>query len=416
MAGEKKIFIAEDNYQFCELYRMALGAEGYDVQFAHTGKEALDKIPMENPDLVILDVMMPDLDGYEVCRRLREMPEFALTPIIMLTALSTDEDKIKGYHVGADDYITKPFSLKVLRARVQNILERSRAEKGQEKKSEAPQPIVQPQVQPPPPPPEAPLSPPVVQVVSQPTTIIREVPADRTRSSIVAARTLKLDGDPLEQLFGGGVPSGSNILISGPLGSGKSFFSRLFVSWGLRNNNKCMMVCLDDDPSMVRKELAARYHVDPAHSEEQAQMHFVDAYSWSGGRATPAEKFAITGTLELADLSALVSDAAEGLGQTEQKKEGGRRVIDSISSLFLNFDLPYVQRFMAHLARSGHFAGVTTIFVVEDNSCDEQALNNIKYVMDGVLEFRNENQHFFCRVKSMKWAAVDSEWTDITST
>jgi len=416
MAGEKKIFIAEDNYQFCELYRMALGAEGYDVQFAHTGKEALDKIPMENPDLVILDVMMPDLDGYEVCRRLREMPEFALTPIIMLTALSADEDKIKGYHVGADDYITKPFSLKVLRARVRNILERSRVEKGQEKKSEAPQPIVQPQVQPPPPPPEAPLSPPVVQVVSQPTTIIREVPADRTRGAIVAARTLKLDGDPLEQLFGDAVPSGCNILISGSLGSGKSSFSRLFVSWGLRNNNKCMMVCLDDDPSMVRKELSTRYHVDPAHSEEQGQMHFVDAYSWSGRRAASAEKFAITGTLELADLSALVSDAAEGLGQTEQKKEGGRRVIDSISSLFLNFDLPYVQRFIAYLARSGHFAGVTTIFVVEDGSCDEQALNNIKYVMDGVMEFRGENQHFFCRVQSMKWATVNSEWTDITST
>jgi CheY-like chemotaxis protein/KaiC/GvpD/RAD55 family RecA-like ATPase len=425
MVGEKKIFIAEDNYQFCELYRMALGAEGYDVQFAHTGKEALDKIPMENPDLVILDVMMPDLDGYEVCRRLREMPEFALTPIIMLTALSTDEDKIKGYHVGADDYITKPFSLKVLRARVQSILERSRTEKGQGKEPEAVQPPAEPQARPeaqlqvPPPPPPPPLevlsSAPPVQVVSQPT-IIREVTVERSKSSIVSSRTLKLDGDPLEQLCGGAVPSGSNILIAGPLGSGKSAFSRLFVSWGLRNQNKCMIVCLDDDPSMVRKELDTRYQVDSARCEEQGQMHFVDAYSWSSGRATPGEKFAISGTLELADLSALINDAADALGQTEQKKEGGGRVIDSISSLFLNFDLPYVQRFMAYLARSGHFAGVTTIFVVEDASCDEQALNNIKYVMDGVVEFRSENQHFFCRVQSMKWAAVDSGWTDITFT
>ncbi|MEK6614032.1 MAG: response regulator, partial [Candidatus Binatota bacterium] len=111
MAEGKKIFIAEDNHHFCELYRMALGAEGYDVHFAYNGKEALEKIPAVGPDLIILDVMMPEMDGYEVCHKLRDMPKFALTPVIMLTALSTDEDRIKGYQVGADDYLTKPFSL-----------------------------------------------------------------------------------------------------------------------------------------------------------------------------------------------------------------------------------------------------------------------------------------------------------------
>ena len=100
MPGAKKIFIAEDDQHFCELYQMALGTEGYEVFCAYNGKDALVMIPQQAPDLIILDVMMPEVDGYEVCRSLRELPQFALTPIIMLTALSTDDEKIKGYNVG----------------------------------------------------------------------------------------------------------------------------------------------------------------------------------------------------------------------------------------------------------------------------------------------------------------------------
>src|SRR5258706_6098366 len=129
MAAGKKIFIADDDRFFRELYQMVLAEEGYEVEFAITGKEALDKLPGVKPDLIILDVLMPEMDGYEVCRNLRELPEFALTPILMLTGLSADEDKIKGYHVGADDFLTKPFSPKVFRERVKNIIDRSGAKK-----------------------------------------------------------------------------------------------------------------------------------------------------------------------------------------------------------------------------------------------------------------------------------------------
>src|SRR5262249_29454406 len=115
MAERKKIFIADDDRFFRELYQMVLGEEGYDVTFAITGKEAVEKWPGNDPDLIILDVLMPELNGYEVCTKLREMPDFAMTPILMLTGLSADEDKIKGYHVGADDFLTKPFSPKVFR-------------------------------------------------------------------------------------------------------------------------------------------------------------------------------------------------------------------------------------------------------------------------------------------------------------
>ncbi len=395
MAEEKKIFIAEDNHHFCELYRMALGAEGYDVHFAYNGREALEKIPSVGPDLIILDVMMPEMDGYEVCHKLRELPRFALTPVIMLTALSTDEDRIKGYQVGADDYITKPFSLKVLKARVANILERSVVRKTETAQPAAPsQPVIQ---------------------AAQPIVLQEEAVAAPAKP-VSPVRSLSLAEDALEQLFAAPVPPGSNILILGPLGSGKSFFSRLFLAQGLRKGEKCMFICLDDDPSMARRELNSRYGLDLAGCEGQDQMRFVDAYSWSGGRTNTEEKFAISGTLELADLSGLISEAGAELGQTDRLKKGGRRVVDSISSLFLNFELPYVQRFLAFLARSGHFAGVSTIFVVEQGACDDQTLNNIKYIMDGVLEFKSEDQKFLGRAQTMKWGTAKPDWIGLSQT
>lgn len=445
MAGEKKIFVAEDNPQFCELYRMALESEGYKVLFANTGREAIEKIPTERPDLIILDVMMPEMDGYEVCRNLRDLPEFALTPIIMLTARTADEDKIKGYNVGADDYITKPFSLKVLRARVRGILERSAA-----KKVEAPQPVAP--VAPPPapaPPPIAPVRPsptpvgqpvaPSVQpaaVVTQPAPaaeqpaapfaqpavqviqpiILREDEVIAPARAVTPTRALAPGEDLFEGLLGGKVPPGSNILIVGPLGSGKSYLSRAVIARALQNGEKCTLVCLDDDPSVVRRELTEKHQLDISGYEGQNQMRFVDAYSWSGGKTAAQEKYAITGTLELADLSALINEAAADLGQADQQKQDGKRVLDSISSLFLNFELSYVQRFVAYLARSGHFADVTTIFIIEEGSCDYQALNNTKYIMDGVLELKVEGEKFLGRVQTMKWANPNREWVDMSRT
>ena len=395
MAEGKKIFIAEDNHHFCELYRMALGAEGYDVHFANNGKEALEKIPAVGPDLIILDVMMPEMDGYEVCHKLRDLPQFALTPVIMLTALSSDEDKIKGYQMGADDYLTKPFSLKVLKARVASILGRSDAVKVEVAPSPA-QVVTQP-----------------AHETAQPIVLKEEVTVASPRTA-PPLRSLNTAEDALDQFFGTPVPTGSNILILGPFGAGKSFFARLFLAQGLSKGEKCMFVCVDDDPSVVRRELNTKYSLDISSLEGQNQMRFVDAYSWSGGRTSSEEKFAITGTLELADLSGLVSDAGVELEQTDRLKKGGRRVVGSISSLFLNFELAYVQRFIAFLARSGHFAGVSTIFIVEQGVCNEQTLNNIKYIMDGVLEFKTEDQRFLGRAQNMKWGTAKPEWIDAT--
>ena len=100
---------------------MYLTAEGYRVETAYDGQEALDKARAAHPDLVILDLMMPKLDGWEVCRRLRQESD---TPIIILTAKGDDVDKILGLELGADDYVTKPFNPRELVARVKAVLRR----------------------------------------------------------------------------------------------------------------------------------------------------------------------------------------------------------------------------------------------------------------------------------------------------
>jgi len=101
----------------------ALQHHGYEVTTAENGRQALEMIPNERPDLVLLDVMMPDLDGFEVCRRLRF--EGNRTPVLFLTARDTTEDKVRGLTLGGDDYVQKPFSLDELVARAEAVLRRT---------------------------------------------------------------------------------------------------------------------------------------------------------------------------------------------------------------------------------------------------------------------------------------------------
>ena len=98
--------------------------DGYRVLQAATGEEALEIIARERPDLILLDLMLPGVDGYEVCRRVRAT---SMVPIIMLTARDDEIDKVLGLELGADDYVTKPFSVAELRSRVRAVLRRSRA-------------------------------------------------------------------------------------------------------------------------------------------------------------------------------------------------------------------------------------------------------------------------------------------------
>ena len=115
------VLVVDDELRYLRLLRFNLESSGYRVIAAATGKEAVQAAASLNPDLVLLDLMLPDLDGYEVCRRIRE---FSQVPVIMVTARGEVLDKVRGLKLGADDYITKPFSADELLARVETVLRR----------------------------------------------------------------------------------------------------------------------------------------------------------------------------------------------------------------------------------------------------------------------------------------------------
>ncbi|HID94965.1 MAG TPA: response regulator transcription factor [Candidatus Latescibacteria bacterium] len=119
----EKILVVDDERKITEVVRAYLEKEGYIVLVAGDGQGALDLIERSKPDLVILDLMLPDMAGEEICRRLRQRSD---VPIIMLTAKASEEERVKGLMIGADDYIVKPFSPKELVARVRAILRRVR--------------------------------------------------------------------------------------------------------------------------------------------------------------------------------------------------------------------------------------------------------------------------------------------------
>ena len=124
MARRKKILVVDDERDLCELIGMNLQRNGYEVISAHDGATGLDMARKQKPDMLILDVMMPGLSGRDVTMALRSDPDTAGIPILMLTAKTEETDIIVGLSMGADDYVTKPFSMKVLMARVAAVLRR----------------------------------------------------------------------------------------------------------------------------------------------------------------------------------------------------------------------------------------------------------------------------------------------------
>ncbi|RMF43000.1 MAG: DNA-binding response regulator [Anaerolineae bacterium] len=116
------ILIVDDEENIVNLVRMYLERDGFRVQAVHTGTDALQQIPVLRPALVVLDIMLPEMDGFTICRRLREQGN--RVPILMLTARDEDVDKILGLELGADDYLTKPFNPRELVARIKAILRR----------------------------------------------------------------------------------------------------------------------------------------------------------------------------------------------------------------------------------------------------------------------------------------------------
>ncbi|MBQ1237716.1 MAG: response regulator transcription factor [Oscillospiraceae bacterium] len=117
-----KVLVADDDKNICELLRLYLVKEGFQVVLAGDGEEALARFTAENPDIILLDVMMPRLDGWQVCREIRKKSE---CPIIMITAKGETFDKVLGLELGADDYVVKPFETKEIVARIKAVMRRT---------------------------------------------------------------------------------------------------------------------------------------------------------------------------------------------------------------------------------------------------------------------------------------------------
>ncbi len=367
-----RVMIVDDDPDILQLVEKGLKKAGYQVTPAENAEVALQKITRTMPDLVITDAMMPGKDGYELCQDLRHNRDTASIPIIMLTALHQEQDALKAFQEGIDDFITKPFSMPLLHARVAALLNRSRVCNGLSPIT--PSPVV-----------EEPLS------------------ADRISIGIPV----------LDKALGGGIPKGSNILVIGETGAGKSYLSRRFIAEGFLHFERCMIVLLDDDPQMVRSSINKMLPKALNQYEQEDHFRLVDCFSWSRGFSESSEKFAISGRMELNQLASLITDAGSEIGQTVTEKLGGRRVIDSASSLFIDFELPSVQRFLAQIARTASsYGGVTSILILEAGSISDKEENNIKYLMDVVVELKYDGSRM-ARVTNMKWSKFSRDWISI---
>jgi DNA-binding response OmpR family regulator len=118
----RKILVVDDEVDLVETVRFPLEMEGFNVLVSYNGEDALNQARKENPDLIILDLMLPKLDGYKVCRLLKFDERYKHIPILMLTAKTQEKDKILGKETGADEYITKPFDMNYLMEKVKNYL------------------------------------------------------------------------------------------------------------------------------------------------------------------------------------------------------------------------------------------------------------------------------------------------------
>ncbi len=126
--GKARLLVVEDDVDIANMLKIYFSGMDFDVDVAHRGSDALDKTKKELPHLIVLDIMLPDIDGYEVCRNLRTSTRTSHIPVIFLTQKDERSDKLQGLELGADDYITKPFDIEELKLRVQGAIRRSERE------------------------------------------------------------------------------------------------------------------------------------------------------------------------------------------------------------------------------------------------------------------------------------------------
>jgi CheY-like chemotaxis protein len=369
-----KILIVDDDPDIRDSLKILLNLDGHTVLEASDGEVALEKAKSEKPELVLTDALMPIKDGYSLAKDLRSNCETSATPIIMLTALDKEQDELKAFQDGVDDFISKPFKRAVLNARISKLLSRN--------------------------------------TLHNPG---QRTPECEKAGSAVEAKDRRTTGyEPLDAALGGGLPEGNNFLLVGPTGSGKSTFLRGFIRDGLKNNERSIVITLDDDPAMIRKSIGSALSRSLETYEADKLFCLVDAYNCNRGAVNSPERFSVNGPLELSQLAGVISDASKNIGQNINSKRGGRRIFDSISSLFTDFDLTSTHRFLNQLTRtSSSYGGIVSLFTLEAGSVTDQVLNNLKYVFDGILETGISEDKFLIRVTNMKWSKFSRDWVEL---
>jgi DNA-binding SARP family transcriptional activator/KaiC/GvpD/RAD55 family RecA-like ATPase len=347
----KQILVAEDDVDLRLVLTMQLKSVGYIVTGVENGQTAMQLLQQQSFDLIITDVMMPGMTGYELARAVRLTDKCVNLPILMLTSLSSPEDALLAFRDGVDAFVSKPCDYQKLKLKVATLLEGR---------------------------PETPLDMKAIKSL--------------TSSGIKA----------LDEALGGSWPAGSNFLLVGDFGSGKSTFARHFLIEGLLRHEPGLLISLNDNITRVRHELNMLTGGLLAQYESQDDFRLIDASEWL--YLIPDSLTALTKFTEV------IMSAGDALGQNTLRHRGGRRVVDNISGLLIHYDLATVQRFLIQLARTAQTYGeVSSLFVLEKDSVNEHTLNNLKYFMDGVFEFRVEKVPEI-RIADLKWQAHSKEW------
>jgi len=356
-----KILIADDEPNILKLAGVVLEEVGYKVLRAKDGKEAIKLASSDVPDLVITDVLMPGADGFEVCRAIRQDPKTMHLPIIILSAMGDQYNKLTGFGDGADDYISKPFDIEELKTRISTLLLRSKLQgSGQEKLLNK-------------------------QVVSKPSGI-----------------------GILDELLVDGLPEISNVMLLVPMGEMGLNFASDFLARGLCLEESCLYLSFASDEKDISRMLDSKLiqgNLDFFQKNNLFRFVSLKEDNIFSGKHTDEEAFAL--------LSDKILNVSSELGQTVQHKKGGRRVLENLSSLFLSYDEKQILKFIKNLNRTTlSFGGVTTIYVFDLEILSQKHEQKLENLMDGVIELRKMDDKRYLQIKKFNGLNFERKWVE----
>lgn len=351
-----------DDPGLLRLIQTVFPTQNYQVYAADSAEKGVEILRKTLPTLVLVHLEADKGKSLAFCKFLRKSAKTRDLPLLLLAD-------------GPDDYLRKPFGLDELYAKIKKLTwdAESRA-KGE---------------------------------IIDSSLLDFAIEDDTQREFTVQKSATGIEA--FDNLTRGGLPKGSNVLVIGKVGASKSYFGRSFVKAGLQNHEPCLYVALDDNPFMIRQELTKMLG-NPL-DDYQSLFCMVDAYNWGGGHNESREEFVLRGNLNLTKLGGLVSDASESIGQDSDHKVGGRRVIDSVTSLMVNFKLQELQTFFFQITRTALAYGhISTIFTLEEGTLEERLLNNLIAMMDGVIEMERRDDGPYIRIRHMKWINYEHSW------